>query len=87
MEYIKALLRLFDATGDEAYLERADFHLKAYEKAMVRDGGFPEVYDDKGKLYETWIYRSIRLTGWVIGFEQARAMRASVAAKGPRKAR
>ncbi|HEY8998747.1 MAG TPA: hypothetical protein VIM53_00310 [Candidatus Saccharimonadales bacterium] len=81
MEYIKVLLRLYDATGAANYLERANFHLKAYEKAMLRDGGFPEVFDDKGKLYETWIYRSIRQTGWVIGFEQARAMRDAVGAK------
>lgn len=87
MEYIKVLLRLFEVTGSKAYLERADFHLKAYEKAMVRDGGFPEVYDDKGNLYETWIYRSIRLTGWVIGFEQARAVRTAVVAGKPKKAR
>jgi hypothetical protein len=81
MEYIKVLLRLFETTGDKTYLERANFHLKAYEKAMLRDGGFPEVFDDQGKLYETWIYRSIRQTGWVIGFEQARAMRDAIVAK------
>jgi hypothetical protein len=31
---------------------------------------------------QTWLYRSIRQTGWVIGFEQARAMRRSLGDKG-----
>jgi predicted AAA+ superfamily ATPase len=37
-------------------------------------GGFPEVYDPEGRLLQTPFYRSIRQTGWVIGFEQAREM-------------
>lgn len=81
MEYIKVLLRLFEVTGETAYLTAANFHIKAYEKVMRRDGGYPEVFDDKGNLYETWIYRSIRQTGWVIGFEQARAMRDAIEAR------
>ncbi len=79
MEYIKVLLLLYKHTGDQAYLQTADTHLESYQKAMLRDGGFPEVYDTKGELYETFMYRSVRQTGWVIGFEQACAMRASMA--------
>lgn len=81
MEYIKVLLMLYEATSEQSYLKAADFHLNAYERAMLRDGGFPEVYNKQGKLYQTPIYRSIRQTGWVIGFEQARAMRAAIAGK------
>lgn len=81
MEYIKTLLRLFEATGELTYLKAANAHLKSYEEVMLRDGGYPEVFDDKGNLYETWIYRSIRQTGWVIGFEQARTMRDAITAK------
>jgi len=77
MEYIKTLLLLHRATDKKSYLKTADEHIASYEKAMLRDGGFPEVYDPNGKLLQTPLYRSIRQTGWVIGFEQVRAMRAS----------
>ena len=86
MEYIKTLLLLHKHTGDRSYLRAADRHIKAYKQAMLRDGGYPEVFDDKGDLYETTFYRSIRQTGWVIGFEQVLAMRAAYGPKPPRKA-
>lgn len=75
MEYIKVLLALHRETGEAQYLETADAQIDAYRKAMVRDGGFPEVYDGRGQLLETPLYRSIRQTGWVIGFEQVLAIR------------
>lgn len=74
MEYIKALLALHKATGTKTYLEVAHYHLKKYEGSMLKNKGFPEVYDAHGSLLQTPFYRSIRQTGWVIGFEQARAM-------------
>jgi hypothetical protein len=76
MEYIKVLLALHAETGRRAYLETADAQIAAYQEAMVRDGGFPEVYDGRGRLLQTPLYRSIRQTGWVIGFEQVLAIRA-----------
>lgn len=75
MEYIKSLLLLYHATGNQSHLETADKHIKKYKENMVRDGGFPEVYDSRGKLLETPLYRSVRQAGWVIGFEQVLAMR------------
>ena len=78
MEYIKVLLLLNQMTGRKVYLKTADEHLKKYEQVMLRDGGFPEMFSRAGKLYESPLYRSIRQTGWVIGFEQARAMRAAI---------
>jgi hypothetical protein len=78
MEYIKVLLLLYRATNDAAYLDKADYHITKYETAMLRDGGFPEVFDRNGSLLETLLYRSIRQTGWVIGFEQVLAMRADL---------
>ncbi|HUC20673.1 MAG TPA: hypothetical protein VMR98_04225 [Candidatus Polarisedimenticolaceae bacterium] len=79
MEYIKTLLLLHKQTGGRSYLREADFQIAAYEKNMVRDGGFPEVYDRKGKMLVTPFYKSIRQTGWVIGFEQVQVMRKEVA--------
>ncbi|SDB80772.1 hypothetical protein GA0111570_10392 [Raineyella antarctica] len=74
MEYVKTLLLLHRHTGRQDYLDEAGRHLDAYRAAMVRDNGFPEVYDTHGKMLTTPLYRSIRQTGWVIGFEQAREM-------------
>lgn len=74
MEYIKALTLLGYHTGNGKYFEDAKYHLDAYEANMLRDGGFPETYDPDGNLLKTPFYQSIRQTGWVIGFEQARAM-------------
>ncbi len=78
MEYIKTLLLLYTHTGKKQYLKTADKHIASYKHAMLRDSGFPEVYDTKGQLYQTWMYRSVRKTGWVIGFEQALAMRNAI---------
>ena len=79
MEYIKTLLLLYRATNDPAHLKEADYHIGKYEHAMLRDKGFPEVYDADGKLLETPFYRSVRQTGWVIGFEQVLELRKSLA--------
>lgn len=75
MEYIKSLLLLYRATSDASYLKTADAHIEKYKENMLRDGGFPEVYDNKGALLQTPLYRSVRQTGWVIGFEQVLAIR------------
>lgn len=74
MEYIKVLTLLFKYTGDDSYARSAKYHIDAYEKKMKQYAGFPEVYGPDGTLLQTPLYRSIRQTGWVIGFEQARAM-------------
>lgn len=80
MEYIKSLLLLYRATNNAKYLKTADYHIKKYKTAMLRDKGFPEVYDNQGNLLETPLYRSIRQTGWVIGFEQVLEMRKAIGA-------
>lgn len=78
MEYIKCLLLLYRSSKKPEYLREADKQIESYKRAMVRDGGFPEVYDKDGNLLQTLLYRSIRQTGWVVGFEQALALRNSL---------
>jgi hypothetical protein len=80
MEYIKTLLLLHKNTGNQEYLKLADTHINSYEQAMLKNHGFPEVYDRDGALLQTPLYRSIRQTGWVIGFEQVQAMRRAATA-------
>lgn len=78
MEYIKLLLKLYQITGEDRYIVAADYHIAQYKKNMIRDAGFPEVYDKQGALLQTPLYRSIRQTGWVIGFEQVLAIRRTI---------
>lgn len=78
MEYIKTLLLLYQYTGEKSYLSTADFHIKAYEDAMIRENGFPELYNKDGSFFKTPIVSSIRACGWVIGFEQVKALRKSL---------
>lgn len=80
MEYIKVLYAL-GKTGKTAerdeYYQQALRHIDSYERAMLKYGGFPEVYDAKGALLKTRLYQSICQTSWVIGFEQVRSIRDS----------
>jgi hypothetical protein len=78
MEYIKTLLALYRETNDDWYREEADYHIAKYEESMLRYAGFPELYDAKGDMMQTALYRSIRQTGWVIGFDQVRALRKTI---------
>ena len=78
MEYIKLHLRLYELTKDKKYLTEADYQIEAYDEAIRKNRGFPEVYDPAGKLLKTPLYQSIRMTGWVIGYEQVLAMRKSI---------
>ena len=75
MEYLKILLLLSNETGETDYLKLCDDYIKLYRQNIIKNRGFPEVYDKNGKLLETPIYRSIRQTGWVVGFDQVMAMR------------
>lgn len=79
MEYVKTLLILARTSKNKPERDRhlavADKHIASYKAAMLRYGGFPEVYDNKGNLLTTRMYQSICQTSWVIGFEQVLAMR------------
>ncbi len=78
MEYIKVLLALHRETSQEWYLEEADYHIDKYEAMMLKYGGFPELYDAQGNMMQTTLYRSVRQTGWVIGFDQVRSLRQNI---------
>ncbi|HEY2004265.1 MAG TPA: hypothetical protein VGH44_04075 [Candidatus Saccharimonadia bacterium] len=71
MEYIKTLALLYRSTGQESYIQTATYHLQKYREKIQEYGGFPEIYDAQGHMLQTPFYRSIRQTGWVVGFEQA----------------
>lgn len=74
MEYIKMLVRLFQVTGKETYMTEAERQLNVYAYNIKRYRGYPEVYDEKGDFFRNLFYQSVRQTGWVVSFEQARGM-------------
>jgi hypothetical protein len=59
------------------YTQIADQFLAKYQENILKYGGFPEVYDSQGKMMEANLYRSVVKTGWIINWEQARAMQNS----------
>lgn len=63
--------------GVFSYTQIADEFLAKYQENILKYGGFPEVYDSQGKMMEANLYRSVVKTGWIINWEQARAMRNS----------
>jgi len=73
-EYIKALIVLGEATGDTRFTKSASEQLTAYTANIQRYKGFPEVYDKQGKFLSNLFYKSVRQTGWVINYDQARQM-------------
>lgn len=74
MEYAKLLIALAQATGEITYLTDAENQISAYAYNIRRYRGYPEVYNYEGDFYRQTFYKSIRQTGWVVSFEQAREM-------------
>lgn len=74
MEYIKLTLVLAQQTGKEEYLLKAKEQLDKYAYNIKRYRGYPEVYDEQGDFYKTFLHKSVRRTGWVVSYEEARAM-------------
>jgi hypothetical protein len=74
MEYIKMLVLLAQSTGDKRYLQAAQHQLDTYTQNILKYQGYPEVYDSNGKMYQTLFYKSVRQTGWVVNYQQAKAM-------------
>lgn len=74
MEYTKLLIAMYRSTGKMSYLDEAKYQIGEYEKRMLLYRGYPEVYDKKGKFFSKILYKSVRRTGWVVSYEQAKAM-------------
>lgn len=73
-EYTKLLIRLSQVTHDKRYLEQAKQQLDSYRNNIVRFRGYPEVYDSHGNFFRQTFYKSVRQTGWVVSYEQAKMM-------------
>lgn len=73
-EFIKLLALLGMYEDGDRYLERASAHVAKYEENIMRYRGYPEVYRSDGTMLVNPLYKSIRQTGWIVDFEQARAL-------------
>jgi hypothetical protein len=72
MEYIKTLILL--SQYDRDYDNMAKKFLDLYKNNIEKYGGYPELYDEKGNIYETAAYKSLLHTGWIINYEEAKMM-------------
>lgn len=70
-QYITLLNDLYEVTHNKQYHELAGADINAYNLAIVRDGGFAETFNKDGKFMRVGLYKSIRVTGWVVQFEHA----------------
>jgi hypothetical protein len=73
-EYTKLLVRLYQVTKDQQYLQRAGEQIESYTFNIKRYQGYPELYDKNGDFFRKFFYKSVRQTGWVVSFEEARGM-------------
>jgi hypothetical protein len=74
MEYIKLLVLLSETTQQPEYLKHAEQQLNSYTDKIVEYGCYPEVYDGHGRMFKNFLYKSVCQTGWVVTYEQAKAM-------------
>jgi len=72
IEYIKALILL--SPQDPHYKKEAEKYLEMYKKNIEKYGGYPELYDANGTIYQTPFYKSVLLTSWVVNYEQAKML-------------
>ncbi len=72
MEYIKTLIML--SGYNKTYLTQAGDFLEDYKKNIEKYGGYPELYDSSGNIYQTIVYKSLLHAGWVVDYEEAKMM-------------
>lgn len=70
-EYITLLMHLYHQTDNPDYLARAKLYQHSYALKIEEDRGFAETFDEHGNFLRTNIYKSIRITGWVVQYEYA----------------
>lgn len=71
-QYIALLAEVYKKTSDKTYLTKAKRYIKQYENNIRRDAGFAETFDTEGEFLKATLYKSIRVTGWVVEFEYAK---------------
>lgn len=67
VEYIKLLLALNNKQLAKKYIQK-------YDQNIVQFGGYPELYAANGDILHELFYKSVLHTGWVIDFEEVKAL-------------
>lgn len=67
-QYITLLIDM----NDTKYTARAQEFITKYDQAILRDKGFAETYNPDGTFLRHGLYKSIRVTGWVVQYEWAK---------------
>ena len=70
-QYITLLLNVSETSHDQSYKTQAREFIEKYNRVIVRDGGFAETFSPDGLFFQHGVYKSIRITGWVVQFEHA----------------
>jgi len=71
-EFCSLLLDLAAFRENRNLADTANHILVSMMKKIRKYKGYPELYDQKGKLYETWLYASLVKTGWIVNYEYVR---------------
>lgn len=71
-QYIHLLGTMHHQTGVETYKSDAEKFIRIYNDKIEQTRGFPETFDTQGNFLQNFVYKSIRQTGWVVQFEQAK---------------
>ncbi|PWU22925.1 hypothetical protein C5B42_04640 [Candidatus Cerribacteria bacterium 'Amazon FNV 2010 28 9'] len=74
MEYVKLLGLLGNIEHNSVFEAKAHTYIADYTSNIEKFHGYPEVYADDGSLFSGFTYKSVRQTGWVVTFEQARSL-------------
>ncbi len=72
-QYITLLAQLSHITTNVSYKQDAAYYIDTYNQKIVQNHGFPETFDAHGNFLQNIVYKSIRQTGWVVQFEQAKS--------------
>lgn len=66
IEFVYGLLKIYDKTKKEIYINKAVSILNNIKEISIKLGGYPEVLSSqKNKLYKTFIYKSAIANAWI----------------------
>ena len=69
VEFLQLLLSLYEVEEDDFYLKKAKkIYQNLYQKLLTYKG-YPELYNQKGRIYKTLFYVSMVDTGWIVNFQ------------------
>jgi hypothetical protein len=70
-QYMTLLGQLARDVSDAGYQQELQRDIDIYSDKIRTYRGFPETFTPDGRFLETFVYKSIRQTGWVVQFESA----------------